>query len=122
MKRMALFTLTLAAALLLAAVTFSGSAYAGLASADQGGGAAVFKEAKCATCHSVSSAGIEAKMKGKMAGPDLTGVVADRGAGAVKAYLEGEGALDGKKHKTSFKGSDEELQALVDWLLEQKAE
>ena len=29
---------------------------------------------------------------------------------------------DGKEHKKEFKGSDEELQALVDWLLEQKAE
>ena len=29
---------------------------------------------------------------------------------------------EGKAHKKKFKGSDEELQVLVDWLLEQKAE
>jgi len=120
MKRMALFTLTLALALLLAALTVSGPVYAGMASAAEGG-KAVFISAKCVTCHGVASAGIEAKMQGKMAGPDLTGAVEERGADVVKAFLQGDGQIDGKKHKMSFKGSDEELAALIDWLGEQKS-
>jgi mono/diheme cytochrome c family protein len=114
---MALFTLTLALALLLAALTVSGPAYA----ADEGG-KAVFTSSKCGTCHGVSSAGLEAKLKGRMAGPDLTGVVEDRGADVVKAYLQGDEQIEGKKHKMPFKGSDEELAALIDWLAEQKAQ
>lgn len=86
-------------------------------------GKQIFIGARCANCHSVSSAGIAAKFKsGKMAGPDLAGIAARRKAPWIARYITQEEALDGQKHLSGFKGSDEELAALIDWLLEQKAE
>lgn len=81
-----------------------------------------FLELKCNMCHAVSSVGIEAKTKSeKMFGGDLVGLGRVWDAKALAAYINQESEKDGKKHKKGFKGSDEELQALVDWLLEQKA-
>lgn len=79
---------------------------------------------KCALCHSVPGAGIEAKTKSdKLKGPDLGGPLPEAlDLARVGAYLRKQAKRDGEEHKREFKGSDEELQALVDWLLEQKAE
>ncbi|HSR69567.1 MAG TPA: c-type cytochrome [Acidobacteriota bacterium] len=86
-------------------------------------GRKVFDEAKCGTCHSVTSAEIMAKMKaGPMAGGDLAGIAEKRESKWIAGYLRQEEKIDGKAHAKPFKGSDEELQALVDWLLEQKSE
>lgn len=85
-------------------------------------GQEVFMAQKCNTCHGVEGAGIEAKMKGKMAGPDLTKVAQDRDAEWITAYLKKEADIDGKKHGKAFTGSDEELQALIDWLEKLAAE
>jgi len=84
---------------------------------------ATFTTLKCNMCHAVSTAGIESKTKSeKMFGGDLINLAADSDAKALAAYINQETEIDGKPHKKEFKGSDEELQALVDWLLEQKAE
>ncbi|HSR53180.1 MAG TPA: c-type cytochrome [Acidobacteriota bacterium] len=94
-----------------------------LAAVSEIDGQKVFDGAKCGTCHSVTSAGIEAKMKsGPMAGSDLTGIGEKHEAKWIASYLRQEVKMDGKAHAKAFKGSDEELQALVDWLLEQKSE
>ncbi len=86
-------------------------------------GKKVFDDGKCGQCHSVSSAGIESKVKiKKLKGPDLTGIGERYEADWIGKYLKKEINKKGKAHKKPFKGSDEELQALVDWLLEQKAE
>lgn len=89
-------------------------------------GQQAYLDAKCNMCHGVSTAGIEAKTKSeKMKGPDLVNLAKRKGLGdatAIGVYLKGQSELDGKQHKKPFKGSDEELQVLVDWLLEQKAE
>ena len=83
-------------------------------------GKEVFMAAKCNMCHAVSTVGIEAKVKSeKMKGPDL--VNSTRDAATLKGYLKGETEMNGAKHKKPFKGSDEELQAIIDWLLEQKS-
>jgi len=77
----------------------------------------------CVKCHSVSTVGIEAENKtGKMAGGDLVNLGESYEAGFLFAYARKEADLDGKTHKKPFKGTDEELQAIVDWLLERKAE
>lgn len=82
-------------------------------------GKEVFLAQKCNMCHGVASAGIEAKAKSeKMKGPDLDGCCADEDAAALGAFLKKETEVDGAKHKGSFKGSDEELAALIDWLKE----
>jgi cytochrome c551/c552 len=78
---------------------------------------------KCNRCHSVPTQGIEAKTRSdRLKGPDLVNLAGKYRAGWIGRYLKKKVEKNGKKHPTSFKGTDEELQALVDWLLEQKAE
>jgi len=122
MKKLALFAITLVAPLLLVAVTISSAAYAGPATGGSLDGKTIFLESKCNLCHSVSSAGIEAKMQGKMAGPDLTGVGERHEAALIGGFLRGDAEIGGKAHKKKFTGSDEELAALIDWLKAQKAQ
>lgn len=71
---------------------------------------------KCNMYHGVPAAKIEAKTKSeKMMGPDLGGEI-DVDFKTMAAYVRKAGELDGKSHKKEFKGTDEELQAIVDWL------
>ena len=70
----------------------------------------------------MSDASAAARLVAKLADLGLEGDEAQLLATVFrKAGAEGRvGALEA--HSKPFKGSDEELQALVDWLLEQKAE
>jgi cytochrome c2 len=80
-------------------------------------GQRVFLAQQCNFCHAVSTRGIESKAKSKaLAGPDLAGLAERREVPKLGPYLQQQAALDGKKHKKGFKGSDEELQTLLDWL------
>jgi mono/diheme cytochrome c family protein len=120
-----LIPLLLILAVPLAVAGFLSAPPAAAAPAADGGGApdgkAVFVAQKCNTCHAVSTAGIEATTKSdKMKGPDLVGLAADHDAAALAAYLKKETKIDDKAHRTAFKGSDAELDALVAWLLKQK--
>lgn len=82
-------------------------------------GEAIFLDQRCNLCHSVSSVGIEAKTSSeKMRGPDLVDL--DRDAEWLEGWLKKETEIDGEKHKKAFTGSDEELAALIDWLLAQQ--
>ena len=82
-------------------------------------GKQVFLGQKCNTCHSVSSAGIEATIKvEKMKGPDLTGVTMDKAK--VNDYLLQKSEMNGKKHPKKVGGSDADVSALIDWLAAQK--
>ena len=89
-------------------------------------GQQVVLDQKCNMCHAVSTVGIEAKTKSeKMMGPDLVNLADHESLGdaaTLAKYIKQEAKIDGEEHKKGFKGTDEELQALVDWLLEQKAE
>ncbi len=80
-------------------------------------GKALFTDThKCNMCHAVPAADIAAKTKNeKMKGADLGGKVEGELA-EIAAYVRKESELDGKTHKKPFKGTDEELQAIVDWL------
>ena len=49
-------------------------------------------------------------------GPDLSGYTSDKDISEIAAYARKEAEIDGKQHKKEFKGTDEELQAIVDWL------
>lgn len=69
---------------------------------------------RCSTCHSVAAAGIDRKSD-KIVGVDLGGFVTDE-PDRLSAYLRKEEARDGEDHKKTFKGTDEELQAILDWL------
>jgi len=103
--------------LILFVISFNASAF------DDPDGKEVFETQKCNLCHDVSTVGIEAKTKSeKLKGPDLVNLADSYEADWIVKYVKKEAELDGKTHKKPFKGTDEELQALVDWLLEQKAE
>ena len=85
-------------------------------------GKAVFLTHKCNLCHAVPAAEIESKTKSeKMKGADLGGPI-EADFEVIAAYVRKQGELDGKSHKKEFKGTDEELQAILDWLTELKPE
>jgi cytochrome c2 len=80
-------------------------------------GKAAFLELKCNMCHAVSAAAIEAKVKSEdMKGPDLTGVTKRMDTAQIAPFVKKEAEHDGKKHKAPWKGTDAQLQAIVDWL------
>jgi cytochrome c2 len=80
-------------------------------------GKAAFLELKCNTCHAVSAAAIEAKVKtADMQGPDLTGVAGRLEPAQIAPYVKKEAERNGKKHKAPWKGTDAQLQAIVEWL------
>ena len=82
-------------------------------------GKAIFLAQKCNTCHSVSTAGIEATTKSAaMKGPDLVNVKLD--AAAITKFLHKETEMDGKKHPKNVKLPDADMKALIDWVLAQK--
>jgi rubrerythrin len=102
-----------------AVVLFGAVASVEAARAEGPAGQELFLAQKCDMCHSVSTVGIEAKTKSAaMAGGDLVDL--DHEADWLTQYLKKETQLDDKDHKKEFKGTDEELQTLVQWLLEQK--
>jgi cytochrome c2 len=82
----------------------------------------VFLAQKCNLCHSVESAGIEAKTKSeKLFGGDLSDVTTRHEEAWIAQYIKREVQKDGEDHKREFTGTDEELQALIDWLKAQAA-
>lgn len=81
----------------------------------------LFVAQKCNTCHAVSTVGIEAKMP-KMKGPDLKGVGQRVDAATLGKYMRKEAKLNDADHKAEWKGTPEELEALIAWLNQQKAD
>ena len=79
-------------------------------------GKAAFLLHKCNLCHAVPAAAVEAKTKSeKMRASDLGGPI-ETDFETLAAFLRKEAPLDGEEHKQAFKGTDEELQTIVDWL------
>lgn len=83
-------------------------------------GRQVFVAQGCGTCHSVSTAGIEAKVSSdsRTFGGDLAGT--GLGREELRAIAMQETEVDGRKHPKRFGGTDEELAVLIDWLLAQE--
>ncbi len=85
-------------------------------------GQKVFTEAKCQMCHTVLSAGIgeapaeDAEEEEEAGPPDLSAAGTGRTAEWLSLFMQKKEALNDKKHMQKFKGSDEDLTALVDWL------
>lgn len=117
MKRILRVGLSLAAAAALVAITAISPSGTGPQAAEESAGQAAFLANKCQTCHAVPSVQIEAKVKSeKMKGPDLPGGAASVDAGELGKYLRKQAQLDGKDHKKEYKGTDEDLTAIIDWL------
>ena len=76
----------------------------------------VYTDQRCNNCHAIESEGIEAKMGDKY--PDLSKLTGDYDAETLKKYLNKETKINKKNHLMKFGGSDEELDAIVAWLLE----
>jgi hypothetical protein len=76
-------------------------------------GKKVFVDNKCNMCHIVKSAGIESK---KSDAVDLSTIGKDKTVEFLTKYLKKEAKLNEKDHKSSFKGSEEDLTKLVEWL------
>jgi cytochrome c5 len=104
--------------LIVTIVALYGFAYT-IADQKSDDGKKIFVDNKCQMCHTVQSAGIESK---KSDASDLSAVGKDKTAEFLTKYLKKEAKLNDKDHKSSFKGSDEDLKVLVDWLLTLKGE
>ena len=80
-------------------------------------GQEVYMAERCNMCHAVAAVGIEAKTSSeKMLGPDLSGYQSPVDFETLAAYMRKEAELEGGKHKGNFKGSDEDLRTMMDWL------
>lgn len=80
-------------------------------------GKALFLDKKCNLCHTIDSQGI-VKTSEKMKAPDLSnasGLV--ESADWLKSFLKKEVKKDDKGHQREFKGTDGELDAVVQWLM-----
>ena len=91
-------------------------------------GQQVFVAQKCQMCHTVYSVGIGEPPKKESAEevaddgpPDLSLSGTDRTAEWLSLFLQKEEMLNEKKHMLKFKGADEDLAAVVSWLLTLKA-
>jgi mono/diheme cytochrome c family protein len=72
-------------------------------------GEQVYTEKKCGFCHAIRGGG------GKL-GPDLSGVGAKRDEQWLKGFMKEPKAMNPKAKMLPFKGSDEELEALVAYM------
>lgn len=103
--------------ILLMAFTFTVLAAGSFNKDDPKGKSLFIKKYECNECHSVKLDKIAATTKSdNMKGPDLSGYSTDHSLADLATYARKEADLDGKKHLKPFKGTDEELQAIIDWL------
>lgn len=82
-------------------------------------GKQIFIENKCNNCHQVTSLEITSKKDDAV---DLSDAGKLGDAALLKSYLLKEEKLNDKNHKLKFKGSEAELNTLVNWLLSLKNE
>lgn len=104
--------------IIVAIVALYGFAFT-FTSNDDPAGKKIFVDQKCNMCHTVKSVGIESK---KSDATDLSNVGAEMKSEDMIKYLKKEMKLNGKDHKTAFKGSEEDLKKLVEWLSTLKTE
>lgn len=83
-------------------------------------GKELFLGNKCNLCHSIESQGIEKKSE-KMKGAELSDAGSRvESAEWLKGFMKQEELKEGEKHKKKFKGTDEELDTIVNWVLSLK--
>ena len=73
----------------------------------------LFISSKCQACHTVTTQ----QLVSKNARAKSLDVLAYPEAPGLKRYLQREAGINGKLHSLAFKGSEEELNILVDWLI-----
>lgn len=77
-------------------------------------GKQIFLNSKCNNCHTIPSVEITSK---KDDATDLSNASSVGDAPLMKSYLLKEAELNDKEHKIEFKGSEEDLNTLINWLL-----
>jgi CxxC motif-containing protein (DUF1111 family) len=82
-------------------------------------GKQIFIDSKCNNCHTVTSMEITSK---KDDATDLSNASSIGDATLIKSYLLKEAKINDQDHKLKFKGSEAELNALINWLLTLKTE
>jgi cytochrome c551/c552 len=113
MKNLILFLMFIGAIVFLYGFTFS-------MENNNTDGKKIFTDKKCNSCHTVEVAGIESKKKDAS---DLSAVGSEMDAEFMAKYLVQKEKLNDKVHKPAFKGTDEELETLSEWLVSlEKAE
>jgi len=113
MKNTFLFVLFISFIVAMFAFAFSFSQDKGL------DGKTIFVESKCSNCHTVTSMELTSK---KDDASDLSNAGSLGNADLMKSYLLKEAKINEKDHKLKFKGTEEELNTLVDWLITLKTE
>jgi mono/diheme cytochrome c family protein len=89
---------------------------AAAAKADDAGQKA-FEANKCSNCHSIETLKMARKIQSeKTAGPDLSKVGDKHDAAWITKWCMREVEKDGKQHKSEYKGTKEDLQAIANWL------
>ena len=82
----------------------------------------IFLAQKCNMCHSLQAQGIERTSKSETTkGPDLGGLAKKRDAAWLKKWLKREEMINGKKHSLPFKGTPQDMDTIIAWLLKQEA-
>jgi hypothetical protein len=88
----------------------------------QDAGQKAFEANKCNNCHSIEKLAMERKVKSeKMAGPDLSKVGDAHDAAWIVKFAMREVQKDGKQHKSEYKGTKEDLEAISKWLAAMKS-
>jgi hypothetical protein len=113
MKNTFLFILFISAIVALFAFAFSFSQDQKL------DGKQIFMDNKCNNCHTVVSMEITSKKDNAV---DLSNAGLKGNAELIKSFLLKESKINDKEHKMKFKGNDDELNTLVNWLLTLKSE
>jgi cbb3-type cytochrome oxidase cytochrome c subunit len=113
MKNTFFFVLFISAIVALFAIAFSFAQDQGL------DGKQIFVDSKCSNCHTVTSKEITSK---KDDATDLSNAGSLGDASLMKSYLLKESKINDQEHKIKFKGTEEEMNALVNWLLTLKTE
>jgi mono/diheme cytochrome c family protein len=99
------------------------------AKAEDAAGLKLFKQGKCVQCHSIDALKItKVKSDGddddavldengkKIDPPDLSGVGKDHDAAWFAKWLKKEVEVDGHKHKKKYKGSEDDLKVITEWI------
>jgi mono/diheme cytochrome c family protein len=78
----------------------------------------LFVASKCVKCHSIDSQGVASQPKEGEEDEvhDLSKVGTERTAEWIQKFLRKQEAIEGKKHKQKFRGSDADLETLATWL------
>ena len=87
------------------------------AAANAQDGKQAFLDNKCNVCHTIESQGIE--KTSKMTAPDLSDAanMVESAEWLKGFFMKENAAKDGKKHPKTWSGTDEQMKAIIDWVM-----